>query len=213
MARARGYDSLAGFERQDLTTWKKDIADSTGVAYAGVGRRVDAGATRRYRRMRLVSVAAVASNGVIGRDGELPWSSIPADKRQYRERISDSPVILGRVTFDSMREDLPGTAQIVLSRSETEFDVESAHHASGADEASAIAESLGTDRAYVIGGAGIYGLFQPLVDRMVLSRIPGEYGGDAYFPEWNRDEWRLIDSTDYESFTLEEWVRKSARSE
>lgn len=157
--------------------------------------------------MELISVAAVAENGVIGRDGELPWPSIPADKRQYRERIADAPVILGRVTFDSMREDLPGTAQIVLSRSESSFGVETAHHAADVDDAVAVAESLGAQRVYVIGGAGIYDLFHPVVDRMVLSRIPGEYEGDACFPEWDPEEWLLLDRIDRGEFTLEEWIR------
>jgi dihydrofolate reductase len=157
--------------------------------------------------MELISVAAVAENGVIGRDGELPWPSIPADKRQYRDRIADDPVILGRVTFESMLDDLPGTAQIVLSRSQTEFDVDSAYHAEGVDDAVAIAESLGADRAYVIGGGGIYDLFQPAVDRMVLSRVAGEYEGDSFFSDWDRTEWDLIETTEYDRFTLEEWVR------
>jgi dihydrofolate reductase len=157
--------------------------------------------------MELVSVAAVAENGAIGRDGELPWPSIPADKRQYRARIADSPVILGRRTFDSMREDLPGTHQIVLSRSQSDFDVASAHHASGVDDAVAIAEELGADVAYVIGGAGIYKLFQPVLDRMVLSRIPGEYEGDAFFPAWDEAEWTLVESEAYDEFRLQEWVR------
>jgi dihydrofolate reductase len=155
----------------------------------------------------LISVAAVAENGVIGRNGELPWPSIPADKNQYRTRIADWPVVLGRRTFDSMREDPPGIAQIVLSCSESEYDVESAHHAGGIADAIETVESLGDDRAYVIGGAGIYALFQPVIDRMVLSRIPGEYDGDAYFPEWDTNEWRIVDRTPYDEFTLEEWVR------
>ena len=158
--------------------------------------------------VELITVAAVAENGVIGRNGELPWPSIPADKRQYRIRIADWPVILGRRTFDSMREDLPGTAQVVLSRSVSEYDVESAYHAGGIDDAVATVESLGSDRAYVIGGAGIYDLFQPVVDRMVLSRIPGEYDGDAYFPEWEASEWTVVDRTSHDDFTLEEWVRE-----
>ena len=83
--------------------------------------------------MELVSVAAVAENGVIGNDGELPWPSIPADRRQYRERVAGSPVVLGRRTFESMREDLPGSTQVVLSRSEQSFEETSAHHASGAE--------------------------------------------------------------------------------
>jgi dihydrofolate reductase len=107
-----------------------------------------------------------------------------------------------------MRDDLPGTTQIVLSRSASEYDVESAHHAEGIDDAVATVESLGFDHAYVIGGAGIYDLFQPVVDRMVLSRVPGEYDGDAYFPEWDANNWIVVDRTSYDDFTLEEWVRE-----
>jgi dihydrofolate reductase len=157
--------------------------------------------------MELVAVAAVAENGVIGADGDIPWESIPADKTQYRERIAGHPVILGRRTFE-MYEELPGSAQVVLSRSDREYSAASARPASGGDAAIAVAESLGADRAYVIGGAGIYDLFQPVVDRMVLSRVPGEYDGDAYFPEWDPKQWRLVDSTDHERFTLEAWVRE-----
>jgi len=161
----------------------------------------------RNHATELISVAAVAENGVIGRDGELPWPSIWADKQQYRKRIADWPVILGRRTFDLMQGDLPGAAQVVLSRSQTEYDVGTARHASGVDDAVATVESLGDDRAYVIGGAGIYDLFQPVVDRMVLSRVPGEYEGDAYFPERDAHEWTQVDSTPYAEFTLEVWVR------
>jgi dihydrofolate reductase len=158
--------------------------------------------------VELISVAAVADNGVIGDDGELPWPSIPADRRQYRERIADDPVILGRVTFESMLDDLPGTAQIVLSRSKSDFDVETAHHASDVDSAVAVAESLGAERAYVIGGGGIYDLFQAVLDRMVLSRVHGEYEGDTRFPEWDADEWALVDTEEYDRFTLEVWERR-----
>ena len=157
--------------------------------------------------MELVSVAAIADNRVIGADGDLPWPSIPADKQQYRGRIADDPVILGRVTFESMLDELPGTAQIVLSRSERKFDVPTAHHAGGVDDAVAVAESLGADTAYVIGGAVIYDLFQPHLDRMVLSRVAGEYDGDAFYPAWDDADWQLESTSKYDRFRLEEWVR------
>ncbi|WP_277555760.1 dihydrofolate reductase [Halobaculum limi] len=157
--------------------------------------------------MELVSVAAVAENGVIGADGELPWPSIPADKRQYRERIRNDPVILGRKTFESMLDDLPGSAQIVLSRSRDSFDVETAHHAEDVADAVQIVASLGADTAYVIGGGVIYELFQPHVDRMALSRVHGEYDGDSHYPEWDEADWELESATEYDRFTLEEWVR------
>lgn len=161
--------------------------------------------------MELVSVAAVAENGVIGIDGELPWDSIPADKRQYRARVADSPVVLGRRTFESMLDDLPGSAQIVLSRTERDYDVRTAHHAESVEAALELAESLAaaldTDAVYVLGGGGIYEAFQPHLDRMLLSRVPGEYEGDARYPDFDVREWELERETEYDGFTLEEWRR------
>ena len=155
--------------------------------------------------MELVSVAAVADNGVIGDGDEVPWH-LSEDVAQYRERVADLPVILGRRTFE-MFEDLPGAAQIVVSRTERDWDSASVFHAGGVDEAVAVAESLGADRAYVIGGSAVYELFQPHVDRMVLTRVPGEYDGDSYFPEWDEADWRLVEETPYENFTVETWER------
>jgi dihydrofolate reductase len=151
--------------------------------------------------MELVSVAALAANRVIGDEGELPWESIPADKQQYRDRIADDPVVFGRRTFDAMRDDLPGQVQIVLSRSEQDFDVETAHYASDVEQTVEIASEF-SDVAYVIGGAAIYELFQPHLDRMVLSHVHGEYEGDAYYPEWDEVEWTVTAETEYDRFTL-----------
>ncbi|WP_138005300.1 dihydrofolate reductase [Halalkalirubrum salinum] len=158
--------------------------------------------------MELVSVAALSENGVIGRDGELPWPSVPADKRQYRARIANDPVIFGRVTFESMLDDLPGSAQLVVSRSMDgdEVSLEHTQVVSSVEEAIETAGTL-SDTAYVIGGGTIYELFQPHVDRMVLSRIPGTYEGDTYYPSWDDTEWTLVSKTPDNGFTLEEWVR------
>ena len=158
--------------------------------------------------MELASVAAVAENRAIGRDGELPWEHIEADVEQYRARVAGHPVVLGRRTFESMLDDLPGAAQVVVSRTEREFDVPTAHHAGGVDEAIAVLEALGADVGYVLGGATIYHLFQPHLDRMYLSRVPGTYEADSFYPEFDESEWRLVSETGYERFTLEEWVRK-----
>jgi len=159
--------------------------------------------------MKLVSVAAVAENGVIGRGDELPWPSIPADKKQYRARVADSVVVLGRRSFELMCDDLPGSARIVLSRTERDYDVDTAYHAGSVEDAVEVAESLGADTAYVLGGGGIYELFQPHVDRMVLSRVHGSYEGDSYYPEFDADEWILEKETPRDRFTLEEWRRRN----
>ncbi|KOX96727.1 dihydrofolate reductase [Halorubrum tropicale] len=166
--------------------------------------------------MKLVSVAALAENRVIGRDGEVPWSHIEADVRQYRERVAGSPVILGRRTFDSMRDDLPGSRQIVVSRSVDAVDVPTASVANG-DEAAielardAVAEA-GFGTAYVLGGGRIYDLFQPHLDVMALSHVDGAYEGDTYYPEWDDDEWEVAAETAYDRFTLREWVRRAGAS-
>ena len=158
--------------------------------------------------MDLISVAAIDENRAIGLDGELPWPSIPADKRQYRERIADWPVILGRRTFESMLDDLPGSSQVVLSRSRSDADVPTASYVDGVEAAIELLDSRGADRAYVIGGAKIYELFQPHLDRMVLSRVEGSYEADTGYPAWDEADWRLVEETPYDRFTLQKWVRK-----
>ncbi|TKX77393.1 dihydrofolate reductase [Halorubrum sp. SD626R] len=198
--------------------------------------------------MQLASVAALAENRVIGREGEVPWPHIEADVRQYRERVADAPVILGRRTFDSMRDDLPGSRQIVVSRSVDSVDVPTAVVASGVEEAVELARDIagsrgrgssieadpvaaeadpvaadsdappepsldpgGADPAefvYVLGGGAIYDLFQPHLDRMFLSHVDGAYEGDTAYPAWDDDEWAVVAETDYDRFTLREWVRR-----
>jgi dihydrofolate reductase len=156
--------------------------------------------------MELISVAALSENRVIGDDDQIPWESIPADKKQYRERVADDPVILGRRTYE-MFDDMPGTIQIVMSRSDREYDRPSAFDAGSVAEAIEIAEREDFERAYVLGGEGIYELFQPHVDRMVLSHVPGEYDGNAFYPAFDESAWWIDSETEYDRFTLREWVR------
>jgi len=172
--------------------------------------------------VQLVSVAALAENRAIGRDGEVPWPHIEADVRQYRERVAGSPVILGRRTFDSMRDDLPGSRQIVVSRSAEAVDVPTAVVADGVESAIARAEAIAdgadtddgiagdgdTAPVYVLGGGAIYELFQPHLDRMVLSHVTGSYEGDTFYPAWDAAEWTVAAETPFDRFTLREWVRR-----
>lgn len=157
--------------------------------------------------VELVAVAAVAANGVIGDDGEVPWT-LPEDRAQYRDRVADGVVILGRRTFEAMLDDLPGRVQLVVSRHPPTYDIPTAHPVSGVPEAVDVTRSLGDDIAFVLGGAGIYALFQPYLDRMILSRVPGEFEGDARYPDWDPDDWRLVDRTPHDGFTVEEWIRR-----
>jgi dihydrofolate reductase len=159
----------------------------------------------------LVSVAALSANRVVGRDGAIPWPSLPEDRAQYRALVADDPVVLGRTTFDSMRDDLPGSAQVVLSRSRAAVDAPTARVAGDVEEAVSILEAMEAPVAYVLGGGAIYHLFQPHVDRMVLSHVPGEFEGDATYPAWDESAWTVVREEPRDGFTVREWVRRDAQ--
>ena len=153
--------------------------------------------------MDITAVAAVSENGVIGDGPDLPWH-MPHESRRYRERVAGHTVVLGRRTFE-MFNDSPGIHQIVLSRNERSFDASSATHADSVEAAIDIASEQDADVLYVLGGAAIYEAFLPHCDRLLLSRIEGEYEGDAFFPEFDRSMWTLVDETHHEGYTLEAW--------
>ncbi|MDZ7746122.1 MAG: dihydrofolate reductase [Halobacteriales archaeon] len=137
----------------------------------------------------LTIVAAVAANGVIGREGEMPWH-YPEDLKQFKSLTTGHPVIMGRKTYESItaRLDgpLPDRTNIVLSRSALDLP-DGAVHAGGIEEAIALATER-DDEAYVIGGATIYEAFMNRADRMVLTELNECYDGDTQFPEFG-DEW------------------------
>jgi len=159
--------------------------------------------------MQLIAVAAVAENGVIGRDGDVPWS-LPADRRQYRARVADSPVILGRPTFESMRDDLPGGSQIVLTTTARQYPEPSVTVVNSVADALETLDARGVECAYVLGGATVYEQFLPHLTEMYLSRVPGRPAGTSFFPAFDRDAWKLLEATDHEGFTLEHWRRRDA---
>ncbi|WP_257300494.1 dihydrofolate reductase [Haloarchaeobius sp. FL176] len=154
--------------------------------------------------MDVIAVAAVSENGVIGDGPTLPWS-LPAEVRRYRERVDDDVVVIGRRTFE-MFDDPPGAQQVVLSRSDREYADPSVTHAGSVRQAISVASEQGAPVLYVLGGSAIYEAFLPEYDRMLLSRVAGEYEGDAEFPAFSREDWRLVSETAYDGYTLEEWT-------
>ncbi|WP_159979927.1 MULTISPECIES: dihydrofolate reductase [unclassified Novosphingobium] len=128
-------------------------------------------------------IYARAANGVIGRDGTLPWR-LPADLRRFKAMTTGKPMIMGRKTFDSFPAPLPGRRHIVLTRN-AGWSAPGAETAHSVDEALALA---GGDAA-VIGGAEIYALFASHADRIELTEIHGTYEGDTHMPQPG-PEWR-----------------------
>ena len=140
-------------------------------------------------------VAALARNGVIGREGRLPWR-LPGDLRRFKALTLGHPVIMGRKTYDSIRSTLggplPGRSNILVSRTR-------GFEAPGCEVALSIVAAIraaglkpGGEECFVIGGAEIYRLALPLATRLELTEIGTEVEGEAYFPSFSRDEWREI---------------------
>ena len=144
----------------------------------------------------IILIAAVARNGVIGVDGELPWS-ISADLRRFKRLTVGNSVVMGRATFESIGRPLPDRTNIVLTRNPA-FRPDGVEVASSVPKAIAIAEELGGTEIFIIGGAAIYDQFLEHVDRMELTLVDAEPHGDVWFPEWDPGNWRQVSSEEHE---------------
>lgn len=132
--------------------------------------------------MRLSLIVARSRNNVIGDAGRIPWDRIPEDMANFRKLTMGKPVIMGRKTFESLGEPLPGRKNVVLGRSIIRG-IEGAHVVRTPAEAIVEAfDAHGTDEAFVIGGAEIYGLFMNLCDDAYVTTIDRDMEGDTLFP-------------------------------
>ena len=142
----------------------------------------------------LAIVAAVAENGVIGRDNKLIWR-LKSDLRRFRDLTMGKPMVMGRKTFESIGGPLPGRAAVVLTR-QPGFAAHGAHAVHSWEEAVAeadrLAASLGASAIAVVGGAEIYALALPQAARLHLTLVHAEPEGDAVFPPFDRAAFREI---------------------
>jgi len=162
--------------------------------------------------MRLSIIVATAENGVIGRDGKLPWH-LSDDLRHFKELTMGHTVIMGRRTWESIGRPLPGRQMVVVSR-QPDYEAAGCQVVSDLDDALAIAEQIDDDEAFVIGGAQIYQLALPRADRLYLTRVHADVGGDVRFPEIDPAEWKLLESQRHEAddkndypFSMERYER------
>jgi dihydrofolate reductase len=147
----------------------------------------------RMARPPITIVLARAINGVIGRDGGLPWH-IPGDLKRFKALTMGSAMIMGRKTFDSLPGILPGRRHIVMTR-DPDWKVEGTEVAHDVDNAIALA---GDTDISVIGGAAIFELFEPIADRIELTEVIAEIEGDVSMPDLRSSErWREVASEDH----------------
>ena len=140
--------------------------------------------------MTLALIVAVAENGVIGREGGLPWR-LSGDLRYFKSVTMGKPIIMGRKTFESIGRPLPGRPNLVVSRNR-EFAAEGVEVFGGLDAAVAYAETLAGDEVMVIGGAGLYEAALVIADRIYLTEVHAAVAGDVTFPAFDRAKWLEI---------------------
>jgi dihydrofolate reductase len=135
---------------------------------------------------RITLVVARAQNGVIGREGKLPWH-LPADLKRFKALTMGSAMVMGRRTFESLPGLLPGRRHIVLTH-DREWRAEGAEVAYDVDEALRLA---GSDPVSVIGGAQIFALFMPMADKIELTEVLEDIPGDTVIDHPRRSgAWR-----------------------
>lgn len=138
---------------------------------------------------RLALIWAMSRNGVIGRNGRLPWH-LPDETAHFHGTTRGKPVIMGRRTFESAGGPLPGRLNVVLSR--RGFDAPGVHVAADIDAALAIAQADPAEECFVTGGAEPYALALPRADRLYATTVEAEVAGDTFFPAFTLAEWRLV---------------------
>lgn len=149
--------------------------------------------------MKLAIIVAQARNGVIGVDNKLPWH-LPADLKYFKQVTFGKPVIMGRLTFESIGRPLPGRANIVVTRN-------AAWSHAGVQTAASLAEAIelaqahceigGCDEAMVIGGAQIYAQALDQAQRIYLTEVQADIEGDAHFPVLSQEQWQEVQRADF----------------
>jgi len=143
--------------------------------------------------MILSIITAMDENRLIGKENGLPWK-LPADLQFFKKVTMSKPIIMGRKTFESIGRPLPGRRNIIITRDQS-FSADGCEVVFSPE--SAVDAVSNVDEAMVIGGANIYQQLIPSADRLYLTKVAGEFDGDAWFPEINFSEWQLSEKEDH----------------
>jgi dihydrofolate reductase len=142
--------------------------------------------------MKISLIVAMASNRVIGINGQMPWH-LSADLKKFKQITFGHPILMGRKTYESIGRPLPGRCNIIISRN-------AGYQVAGcevfSDISAAIASCNEMEELFVIGGAAFYEAMLPKADFIYLTEIHKEFAGDTYFPEINCQEWQEIERLD-----------------
>lgn len=134
--------------------------------------------------MNISLIAALAADRIIGMEKAMPWT-LPGDLAWFKKNTLNKPVIMGRVTYESIGRPLPNRLNIVLSSQPGNDD--NVVWVKSVEEALQVAEN--NDEIMVIGGGKVYEQFLPMANKLYLTHIDAEVIGDTTFPDYEPDEW------------------------
>lgn len=148
--------------------------------------------------MKLSLIVAVAENGIIGRNGQLPWK-LSADLKTFRRLTMGKPLIMGRKTFQSLKGPLDGRDNIVLT-TDPFFEAEGVSVVNSFADALTLARTLaslrGADEIMVIGGAEVFRAALPHADRIYWTAVHARPEGDVLFPDVDLSDWREVERSE-----------------
>ncbi len=147
--------------------------------------------------VEMVLVAALDEQRLIGREGDLPWH-LPADLRHFKKTTNGYPVIMGRRTFESLDGPLPGRLNIVLT-GQDDYEADDCEVVAGFEQALDLAEKQGKERVMVLGGSGVFRQALPGASEMILTVVHDTYEGDTYFPDFDGEQWEIVDKWSHEA--------------
>jgi dihydrofolate reductase len=156
---------------------------------------------------RVVMVAAVADNGVIGRGGDIPWS-IPEDLKHFRATTRGNTVLMGRATYESIGHPLPYRTNVVVTRQQ-DWSADGVLVAHSVEEGIALAQDTDGD-VMVIGGGHIYRDAMPLADAQVLTEVHQSPDGDTHYPELDAAEWTEVRRETHDGYDFVWLERRTA---
>ena len=139
-------------------------------------------------RPHITIIAAIARNGVIGRDNDLPWH-LSSDLQRFKRETVGKPIIMGRKTWESLPGLLPERQHIIVTRA-SDYRVDGATVAHSLGEALALAEG---SEVCVIGGAQLYAAALPLADQLLVTEVDAIVDGDTHFPDFDPMLWTEVD--------------------
>jgi dihydrofolate reductase len=141
--------------------------------------------------MKLSILVALSENGVIGRKGQLPWR-LPDELQFVKRTTMGHTVLMGRKTYESIGRPLPGRTSIVLSRDASYAPNPEVIVAASLDEGLDVAKQSGESETFVFGGESVYAAALSIADRLYLTRVHCDLEGDARFPAFEPEEWKLV---------------------